>query len=87
MSDIGSCFLCGKAAQYAHFFDESVGHFVVGGEPRMCPTCNDKLREMSIEERRTLFASFAVTPEPPTKRDLLSDAFARGEEFKHRGRA
>jgi hypothetical protein len=86
MANIGSCFVCGTPAQYAHFYDESVGHFVIGGEPRLCAACNNRLYGMSIEERRMLFTDFEVTVEPPTGRDVLGDLVARGEEFKRRER-
>jgi hypothetical protein len=87
-SDIGNCFICGEKAQYAHFYDISVGHFVSGGEPRTCAACSDKLHEMTDEQRRKLFEIFETLPEAPNESgDLLGDTLARSEEFKNRGRA
>jgi len=86
MKDIGPCFRCGEPAQYAHFYDAAVGHFVVGGEPRMCVECNALLHEMSDEERRRFFGTFEVTQEAPNESgDFLGDTLARGEAFKRRG--
>jgi len=88
VTDIGNCFICGEKAQYAHFYDVSVGHFVKGGEPRMCVSCNDKLREMTDEQRGQLFAIFETMPDAPNETgDFLADTFARGEDFKRRGQA
>jgi len=86
MKDIGPCFRCGEPAQYAYFYDVAIGHFVVGGEPRVCTECYTKLREMSDEERRRLFVTFEVTQEAPNESgDFLGDTHARSEAFKRRG--
>lgn len=90
MGDIGNCFICGEKATYAHFYDIAVGHFVKGGEPRLCTSCNDKLHEMTDEQRKKLFSIFETMPEAPNEGqggDVLGDFFARGEEFKKRGSA
>lgn len=88
MSDIGNCFICNEKAQYTHFYDISVGHFISGGEPRMCAACNTKLHEMTDEQRRKLFETFETTPEAPNESgDFIGDTLARSEAFRRRGRA
>jgi hypothetical protein len=86
--NIGSCFICGDKAQYAYFFDTVIGHFVVGGEPRVCAICNDKLESKTDDERRKLFADFEVTEMAPNDSgDVLGDTRARSDAFKRRGQA
>ncbi len=85
-TDIGPCFMCGEKAQYAFFYDEAVGYFVVGGEPRVCAPCNEKNAALSIEDRRVAFAAFQTTPDAPSGRDQIGDVLSRSEEFKARGR-
>lgn len=88
MDDIGNCFICGAKAQYAHFYDVAVGHFVKGGEPRLCASCNDKLHEMTDEQRKQLFAIFETIPDAPNDTgDVLGDFLSRSDEFKRRGQA
>lgn len=85
MGDIGNCFICGAKAQYAHFYDVSVGHFVKGGEPRVCAACNDKLHAMTDEQRKKLFEIFETVEAWPDD-DPIRSFHERGEEFKNRGR-
>lgn len=87
MGDIGNCFICGEKAQYAHFYDVAVGHFVEGGEPRVCAACNTRLEQMTDEQRKKLFEIFETMPEAPNETgDFLGDTLARSEAFKRRER-
>lgn len=85
--DIGPCYRCGAPAQYVRFYDESVGFFASGGEPRTCPSCDQAISALSITERAVAFAAFETSFEAPTGRDPIGDAVERSAAFKRRGRA
>jgi hypothetical protein len=85
------CFMCLAAPGTNYMmFDESVGYFEIGGEPRMCDACKHKLHTMSIEERRTLFVDGGFNSNmssPAGAQDPIGDAMAREHEIKNRAKA
>lgn len=84
--DIGACFRCNQPAQFAWFFDDSVGHFLIGSEPRLCKSCDLQLRALPIAQRRAVLVGFEVSSTPRAHANPVEDIRAREREFKRRGR-
>jgi hypothetical protein len=50
VGDVGRCFICGAPTQSSE-------------EPRTCVDCDEKLRELTAEQRKKLFEIFEKIPE------------------------